>query len=244
MAKTRPRYGSPLRVSSAFELFPQSYEIIKRHFNVFTVLFSASGLLALWDTLGRYVDDSTGGWKEVILSKSLGININAGKFYDSGFVGVIGLLALLAYLFIVVAVLRASQHRAISLGSILEELREGWLWIKMIGALLLLGLVIVLGLFALIIPGIILIWRLYFVLYILVDKRVGIIDAFKQSWNMTRGYAGAVYGVILVTILLSLGNIVPIFGPLVAFVLTSIYMVAPALRYQELKRVSQHSSGG
>ena len=100
------------------------------------------------------------------------------------------------------------------------------------------ALALIAGFIALIIPGVILIWRLFFVPFVLIDQKTTIEGAFRRSWRMTRGYAWPIYSVILVTVLLSITNVLPIFGPLIAFILTSIYLVAPALRYTELKKLS------
>ena len=108
----------------------------------------------------------------------------------------------------------------------------------MIGAFILLVFAIVGGLILFIVPGIVLIWRLFFVPFVIIDQKTSIRESFSKSWNMTDGHGGAIYGVIVVSLLLSLTSIVPIFGPLIAFILTSIYTVAPALRYTEIRKLS------
>jgi hypothetical protein len=239
MAKNRPRRGSPLHLSGAFKLFGQSYQIIKRNLDVFLVLFSVGALLALWETLGRYVEDEPArDWKAFILNRSFGGNVDTGVFAAGGFMFVMSILYVIAYLLLTTAVLRAAQGQKISLGGVWREFVDRWLWLKLIAAFILFAAAIVIGLILLIIPGVILIWRLFLVPFVLIDQKTTIEEAFRRSWRMTRGYAGAIYGVILVALLLSLTSIFPILGPLIAFVLTSIYTVAPALRYQELKKLS------
>ena len=240
MAKTRPRQGSPLRVAGAFELFGKSYEIIKRNFEVFMVLFSIGALLALWDMLGRYVEEEPDrDWKSFLVNRSFGANVDTGVFAAGGFMFIISILYILAYLLIIIAVLRAAQGHKITIGGLWRELTDSWLWLKLIGAFILLAMSLIVGFILLVIPGVILLWRLFFVPYILIDQRTSIGEAFRRSWRMTRNYAWPIYSIILVSILFSMTNIFPIFGPLIAFVLGAIYMVAPALRYQELKKISE-----
>ncbi len=47
---------------------------------------------------------------------------------------------------------------------------------------------IVMGLFLLIVPGVIMMLRLWMVGFVLVDERTGPIDAIQRSWDITRGH--------------------------------------------------------
>lgn len=228
-----------MHLVGAFELFGQSYQIIKRNFEVFILLFSVGALLAMWETLGRYVqDEPSRDWKVFLINRGFGSNVDTGVFAAGGFMLFISILYALAYLLLTIAVLRAAQGQKITIGGLWRELVDRWLWLKLIGAFVLVALALIAGFIALIIPGVILIWRLFFVPFVLIDQKTTIEGAFRRSWRMTRGYAWPIYSVILVTILLSITNVLPIFGPLIAFVLGAIYTVAPALRYQELKKLS------
>lgn len=228
-----------MRLSGAFELFGQSYQIIKRNFEVFMVLFSIGALVALWDTLGRYVDsERKRDWKDFAFNFLSGSSSDSGVFNSGGFMLIIGILAVVATLLITIGSLRAAQGHKISLGGLWRELVDGWLWLKLIVSMVLVGLFFLAGIILLIVPGIILIWRLFFVEYILIDQKTGIEEAFRRSWRMTRGFFGPIFAVILVAVIFALTTILPVFGPIIAFVLGSIYTVAPALRYQELKKLS------
>ncbi len=238
MSKSRPRRGSPLHTAGAFELFGQSYHIIRDNFGVFVVVFAPGLLLSLWETLGRYTkDEPNSGWKAILLNHSLGGNVDSGVFAAGGFMFIFTIIYVIAYLLLLIGVLRTAQGHSISVGGLWKELTANWLWLKVLGGLIVSGAAVVIGLILLIIPGVILLWRLFFVPYVLIDQRTSIEQALKTSWRMTSGHSGAIYGVVLVSILLSLSGIIPIFGALVSFILTSIYMVAPALRYQELKEI-------
>jgi uncharacterized membrane protein len=59
--------------------------------------------------------------------------------------------------------------------------------IKGVLAALLYGVIVLLGIICFIIPGIWLAIRLQFYKYLVVDKKMGPIEALKGSWNMTKG---------------------------------------------------------
>lgn len=66
-------------------------------------------------------------------------------------------------------------------------------YIYIILANLLVTALIVLGCFALIIPGIIIACRLVFVSYIVMDKRLDPIEAVELSWKLTRGHGWRIF---------------------------------------------------
>lgn len=59
--------------------------------------------------------------------------------------------------------------------------------LKMFVGSILAGIAVVGGLILLVVPGIYVAVRLQFFMYYLVDKDLGIIDALKASWNVTKG---------------------------------------------------------
>jgi len=60
--------------------------------------------------------------------------------------------------------------------------------------------IVFIGLLFLIIPGIILGCKLAFTPYLVVDRRMGVIEAIKGSWNMTRGHAWKVFSIAILAI--------------------------------------------
>lgn len=227
-------------LTGALALLPKSYEVVKRNFEVFMVLFSVGGLLALFDMLSR-LDDGDEKQSSSLTDSAIGGLF--GPSYDAsfyaaagGFLAILFALYIVTYLMTVIASVRGAQGHKLTLRAVWKEFSANWLWLKLIGAMLLSGLAIVAGLILLIIPGIILIWRLYLVPYIMVDQKTTISEAFIRSWEMTKGQMWPIYSIIFVTILLSLANIIPIIGGLIAFLLGAAYTVAPAIRYQELKK--------
>lgn len=68
---------------------------------------------------------------------------------------------------------------------------ENYLYIIL--ANLLVVALVVLGIFALIIPGIIIACRLAFVTYIIMDKKLDPIEAVELSWKLTRGHGWTIF---------------------------------------------------
>jgi hypothetical protein len=76
-----------------------------------------------------------------------------------------------------------------------EYLIKGFMenYLHIILANLLVFALVVLGFFALIIPGIIILCRLAFVSYIVMDKKLDPIEAVELSWKLTRGYGWQIF---------------------------------------------------
>jgi hypothetical protein len=72
----------------------------------------------------------------------------------------------------------------------------------------------------------------------MIDKNLSIGDALNKSAELSKRNTGAVWGLFGVMLLIGLIGIVPFIGGLVSFVLGSLYSVAPALRYQQLKQLA------
>jgi uncharacterized membrane protein len=95
-----------------------------------------------------------------------------------------------------------------------EYLIKGFMenYLHIILANLLVFALVVLGLFALIIPGIIIGCRLAFVSYIIMDKKLDPIEAVELSWKLTKGYGWQIFLMGFVSIFII------IFGLLMFFV--------------------------
>jgi uncharacterized membrane protein len=128
---------------------------------------------------------------------------NFGIF--AAFYGLLGLL----YAFLAVPVFRYGS-RLMFVQSVRQEkpdfetlikgFRENYLSIVL--ANLLVTALIALGIFALIIPGIIIACRLAFVSYIVMDKKADPIEAVEMSWKLTRGHGGTIFLMGFVSIFL------------------------------------------
>jgi hypothetical protein len=111
----------------------------------------------------------------------------------------LGLLALL-YAFLVVPVFTFGS-KMIFVESVRQEkpnfewLIKGFMnnYFSIVLANLLVFALVAIGLFALIIPGIIIACRLAFVKYIVMDKKVDPIEAVEMSWRLTRGHGWTIF---------------------------------------------------
>jgi hypothetical protein len=106
----------------------------------------------------------------------------------------------------------------------------GPLWWKMVLLNLLVGLTVVGGLLLLIVPGFIFATRLVLAPYFLVDKKMGVLEAYKASWHATQGNGGKIWAIFGFTILM----ILPVFtviGIIATVYLTWMYSAVFALFY-------------
>jgi hypothetical protein len=113
--------------------------------------------------------------------------------------------------------------------------KMGW---RLLGLYILMAIIIGVGFVLLFIPGLFMIRRYILAPYVMIDKNAGIRESLSQSAALSLKNTSAVWGIIGVMFLIGLVNIIPYFGGLAAFVLGSLYSVAPALRYQQLKKLA------
>jgi hypothetical protein len=94
------------------------------------------------------------------------------------------------------------------------------------------GIVVILGLVLLIIPGVILAIRLQYTTYLIVDKNLGPIEAIKKSWSVTHGNT---WNLFFFGILLGLINILGVVCLLVGlFITIPLGMLATTFVYRKL----------
>jgi len=88
-----------------------------------------------------------------------------------------------------------------------------------------------LGYLLIIVPGVIWFMKYNFVDLIVLDTRLGVIDAFKRSNQITYGHKWYLCGVYAVALLLMFVSIITIFGP---FILMFVYVFSRAYIYRKL----------
>jgi hypothetical protein len=139
-------------------------------------------------------------------------NWDWGNIFRIGTFGIFaafyGLIALL-YTFLVAPVFRygsrmmfvqAVRKEKPDFNTLIRGFMENYLSVVL--ANLLVTALVVLGLFALIVPGIIIGCRLAFVSYIIMDKKIDPIEAVEMSWKLTRGHSGTIFLMGFVSIFL------------------------------------------
>jgi hypothetical protein len=98
-------------------------------------------------------------------------------------------------------------------------------------AVSLFNLLTIFGFMLLVIPGLICLIKYNFVDLIVIDTRMGVIDAFKRSGELTYGYKWYLCGVYALSLLLMFFSIITIVGP---FVLSFVYVFSRAYIYRKL----------
>lgn len=239
MAQTKKGAG----LTSAVDLLGKSYAVVRKNLNVYALVYTIPAALVIAGVIQLIADNQKNGWDwgHTFGSSFFGSNINASSSVETAstiLYAVLLLGSIVSYLLAVVLNLRASEGKSPSLRSLWDEVTQGWLWAKLIGLGALTILIMIVGIVLLIIPFVIFLWRLFLAPYVLIDQKTKVFDALSISWNMTKGYAWPIYSIVLFSIVLSITNVVPIVGGLIAFGLATAYAAAPALRYQEIKKQS------
>lgn len=111
-----------------------------------------------------------------------------------------------------------------------EVFKHGDLFFVYLATTILFGLGVIVGSLLLIIPGIYFLFTYMFAPVIVIDQKIGIIDAFKKSAQMTDGVKWKIFGLML---LLALTNIV---GVLVFVVGLLVSIPVSALVYMHVYR--------
>jgi len=243
MARTskRARKSSPLTLPGAFELFSPSKEIILKNIWIFGPLYAIPLIFGIHDWIWTPANGNS-----FIDSHSHSFSLPGGPLptYDSSiFIG----FSIFWLLFVVIAGTVASiMSQAAQLDAVEgKRLDFQILWqsvkqlgVRLFGLYIVMAVVIIIGLFLLIIPGVIFIRRYFLAPYVMLDKKVGIRESMETSAALSKRNTGSVWGVIGVMLLISLIGIIPIIGGLISFAIGCLYSVAPALRYQQLKKLA------
>jgi len=94
------------------------------------------------------------------------------------------------------------------------------------------AVIVLIGLILFIIPGVIFALRIQFSKYLVIDKRLGPVEAIQKSWGMTKGIS---FNLFLFAILLMLINLLGLLAFIVGlFISVPLTMVANAFVYRKL----------
>ena len=81
------------------------------------------------------------------------------------------------------AYLRAARNQRVNIGDMFEVIPN---YVNAVITGLVVGVIVGIGFICLIIPGIILACKLAFTPYLVVDRKMNVVDAIQESWRMTR----------------------------------------------------------
>lgn len=225
---------------SAFDLFGRSYRLVSKNLSIFITIFSVQALFTLWNTLDRFsaapkAPETTSDEISAGLGAIIGLHTTPPSGAAIGFLAALMLVAFVLALMQPILALRVAKGKSPTLNQLWNEFKQKGL--RLLALQILVAAAIIIGFILLIVPGIIMIWRLFLAPYILIDKNTSIQQAISRSWNMSRGYFSPIWAVILVMLLFGLIGFIPVIGVVVGFGLGVAYSVAPALRYLEIKKL-------
>lgn len=103
------------------------------------------------------------------------------------------------------AYLKAAKGDKIEIKDMFEAFQTYW---NAVLASLLVGVIVIIGFILLIVPGIIFACKLAFTPYLVVDRKMGVIEAVKGSWSMTGGHAWKVFLIGLLAIPISIAGLI------------------------------------
>ncbi len=230
------------KLTGAFDLFTKSKDAVLKNFKLFAILYAVPLLFTLW---GMFVTpkaqnanyDAALGISSA--STATDISVSKASAVVGGVVAVIVVAVLLAGLYQAMLhrlELSAADNKQPSFSDLWAAAKK--FWVRLILLSITVALMIFGGLILLIVPGIIMIRRYFLAPYVLIDQDVSVREAMKRSAAMSKPYSGSIWRILGVICLISLVGIVPVVGSLVSFILATLYSVAPALRYYELKHLS------
>jgi uncharacterized membrane protein len=101
--------------------------------------------------------------------------------------------------------LKASRGDKLEIKDVFEPFKNYW---NAVLASLLVSVIVVLGTILLIVPGIIFACKLAFTPYLVVDRKMNVIDAIKESWRMTGGHSWTVFLIGLLTIPICIAGLI------------------------------------
>lgn len=227
-----------VRLTSAIDLFSKSYNLVRGNLKMF-LLFSSVSIAASLIAMGQQLSDADtkkdlSSWENVA-SSALGPDFSsASSITGLGIlVGIFSIVGVVFALMMLILALRTAQGKKPNFDAVWAEFRQKGL--KLFLLFICVALALLVGFLLLVIPGVILLWRLSMAPYLMLDKGTDISESFVQSWEMTKGYAWPIYSIYLVSIALAIANFVPIIGGLIALGLGIAYTCAIPLRYEEIK---------
>ena len=230
MAKKKRNAKSDNKVlTSSFSLFVPSMNAFMRNLPTFIILLALPFAVTL-NNLPNGMSDSN----NIAIDTSLILGIIFG-------VAIFLVIYVILYALITKLQLEAAKGKVVSLRQLWASTKSR---IVTFGLLCIaIGTLVAVGLIAFIIPGIIFIRRYAMAPYILLDNDdMTISEAMNKSAEMSKPYSGYIWGVIGLVIMLSFTTVIPFTGPMLSFVLTSIYGIALPLRYLEIKKLGRGHS--
>ena len=103
------------------------------------------------------------------------------------------------------AYLKAARGDELEIKDMFEAFKNYW---NAVLASLLVSVIVIIGLVLLIIPGIIFACKLAFTPYLVVDRKMAVLEAIRESWHMTGGHAWTVFLIGLLAIPIGIAGLI------------------------------------
>ncbi len=128
-------------------------------------------------------------------------------------VGILGFLAFVYHILVngpvqygvAFAYLKAARGDKLEIKDMFEAFNNYW---NAVLASLLVTVIVIIGLILLIVPGIIFACKLVFTPYLVVDRKMEVLEAIKESWRMTGGHAWTVFFIVLLAIPIGIAGLI------------------------------------
>jgi hypothetical protein len=245
MARRRTRRGSPLHITPSFDLFSKSKLLVQDNLRIFLPLYVLPLIFIIHSWIWSPAPGShqSSFWADYSWFGNP-FSSSVPVYFWYGLVGI----SIIWTLFVIAAgtavqIMAQQAQLEVAEGRKLIGFQPLWdivkemVW-RMLGLYLLTGLYVLVGFILLIVPGLIMLRRYFLAPYVMLDKKCSIKEAMDTSAEISKPYSGYVWGVIGVIFLIGLINIIPFIGWIISFIVGMFYSVAPALRYEELKKLS------
>lgn len=213
------------KLPSAFSLFKPSWEAVK--LNLVTIIVLSLIGVAIYSIVAAIVL-STG-----VTEKNATANIGSGMMAAFALAAIVSLIftAIVGPAMVYVQLKSANGTKVNATEALKKGLNTAF---RFLGLSIIMAIVIGVGFLLLIVPGLFMLRRYILAPYFLIDKDLGITESLNQSAQASKKYSSALWGLIGVTILISLPGIIPFIGGIVSAILGIAYYCAPAVRYKEI----------
>ena len=167
--------------------------------------------------------------------------INLSRSSHAGTLGpVLAILALLlglSHFVLVPASMKLALKSAAGEAPVLSSdlLPSAWLVVRLVGLMIILGILIVAGFIFLIVPGIIFILQYGFASWALIDRDLGPIEALSESKRLAKGSWWQIAGLIALLILINIVSSPGILWGIAVFVTMPLSVMATAYAYKKLR---------
>ena len=150
-----------------------------------------------------------------LIGAVIGVPSGMGGWLGGDAAAAVGILGFLGFVYGVLIVnpvdygvsfahLKAARGDKLEIKDMFEAFRNYW---NAVLANLLVGIIVMIGFVLLIIPGIIFACKLAFTPYLVVDRKMDVIGAVKESWRMTNGHAWKVFLIGLLAIPITIAGL-------------------------------------